>query len=230
MVEGFEVIYNGVLFKPNSSKINRTYKVYKKDNLLKWELTQGQFGLFDLNDLDSLLQQNWRAQLDKTISNPDMYYVLTGHDIGEVIAAHRYLAGLEFGNPITVDHKNRQGLDNRKQNLRLATKEQQVLNQQRQGFKNGDPESFSCEYRGVIQRSDNGKFRVRGSVLGVQYNLGHFSDPVKAAETWDEFLFERFKNHNPLVGLDMNGIKSEPTLNFIQFNFPERLGLCTTQK
>lgn len=218
-----EKIYTGDILKKDTGNFVRNFSVHKEDSTLIWDLTQGQFGLFDEGDFDRLIKNEWRAQRDQRDTDTNAFYVLSDPYNSLTISAHRFLAGLSHGNPITVDHKNRNGLDNRKTNLRLATSEQQMLNRTRGGVFN--LEGFSCNFRGVIKRSDNNRYRVRASVFGKQHNLGHFSCPIKAAECWDEFIYESFKSHDPLYGLEMNGIKSEPTLNFTQFNFPERLGL-----
>lgn len=218
-----ELFYIGSIVKKDTKNVLRNYNVYKDGDYLQWELTQDKYALFGTQDFNLLIQKEWRAQRDNTFGSRDMFYVLCRTPSNPALGAHRYLAGLEPSDVITVDHKNQNGLDNRRCNLRLATKEQQVLNHDRVGVRVG--EDFSNPYRGVIRRSDNGRFRVRASVLGKQHNLGHFHCPVKAAECWDEFIYEGYKNHNPLVGVDRNGITGEPTINFIHFNFPERLGI-----
>lgn len=217
-----ELVYSGSVLKKDTNSFVRSYRVFKQDRELRWELTQGQTGIFDAEDFDALITREWRAQRDSTFSSNEMFYVLCGNN-AEVLSAHRFLAGLSHINPVTVDHRNKNGLDNRKSNLRLATTEQQMLNHTRTGKK--ICEEFSCGFRGVIQRKDNYRYRVRASVLGKQYNLGHFSCPIKAAECWDEFVYDGYKDHDPLKGLEFNGICGEPSLNFIHFNFPERLGL-----
>lgn len=218
-----ELVYTGSIIKKDTSSFLRSYRIFKQDKELQWELTQGQMGLFDVEDFDRLITKEWRAQRDKTFNSKEMFYVLCGHKNTEVLSAHRFLAGLSYEDELTVDHKNKNGLDNRKTNLRLATSEQQMLNHTRTG-KTID-EEFSCGFRGVTQRKDNFRYRVRASVLGKQHNLGHFSCPIKAAECWDEFIYEGYKNHDPLKGIELNGICGEHSLNFIHFNFPERLGL-----
>ena len=80
-------------------------------------------------------------------------------------------------------------------------------------------------YKGVVKRLKDGAWRVEGRIDNKHVHVGYFKRPEEAACAWDEFLFEKFKNHNPLEGMCCNGICGEPTLNFIHFNFPERLGL-----
>ena len=212
-----EFFYEGKVCKKNTGKFLREFRVYKENDTLVWELTQGKQALFDMCDFELLLPYHLRAQKDS-----QTYYAVVNESNTVVIGTHRLIIGCPDTH-ITVDHKNRNGLDNRRCNLRLATAEQQILNKIRNGKPAGG--DFSCEYRGVVQRGDNFRYRVRGSVLGKQYNLGHFSCPVIAAEAWDEFLYESFKSHNPLKGMCLNGVCGEPSVNFINFNFPERLGL-----
>lgn len=203
-----ELFYTGSIVKKDTKNLLRNYNVYKDGDCLQWELTQNKYALFDTQDFDALLQKEWRAAKARKT-----FYPVSGKD--QLLFAHNYLI-VGVLEPITVDHKSMNGLDNRRSNLRLATRQQQMLNRSIIGLSG---------FRGVTERRKDGAWRAEGRIDSEHFHVGYFQSKTQAAEAWDEYMFERFKNHNPLAGVDRNGITGEPTINFIHFNFPERLGI-----
>lgn len=203
-----EKFYQGSVLKKDTGNLIRNYTVYKDDKHLVWELTQCKFALFDIKDFDLLIQREWRAAASR-----NGFYAVSGR--GFLTFAHNLIAG-ELPEGITVDHKSMDGLDNRRSNLRLATYQQQMLNRGSNGYSG---------YRGVTERKKDGKWRAECRVDKEHIHIGYFEDRASAAYAWDNFMYKKFKNHNPLLNLEINGICGEPTLNFIHFNFPEILDL-----
>jgi len=204
-----KVFYEGAVEHRFNKTLNRDFTVFDKGDCLLWELTQGEGTLIDYEDFEALLPFIWRTQCSRK-----GIYAMNSHATG----MHTIIGGTEI---YQVDHKSRNGLDNRRSNLRFANKEQQMFNRVLVR------ENESCEYRGVQLRTDRDLYRVVVKRLGDTRcsNLLHTKCPLKGAYAWDEFMYEEYKNHDPLKGFTYNNLHSEPTINFIQFNFPERLGL-----
>lgn len=80
-----------------------------------------------------------------------------------------------------IDHKNRIKHDNRIENLRLATTQQNSFNKgARKGSKTGEKNIYvEC-----------GKFRVRMELSGKTYSLGFFTDIQEAITTRDKWCRE----------------------------------------
>ncbi len=78
---------------------------------------------------------------------------------------------------ITIDHINGNGLDNRKENLRICTRTQNSQNRK-----------LNCNntsgYKGVSK--SYGKWAVQINVNGKRLNLGRFANLLEAAKTYDE--------------------------------------------
>lgn len=93
---------------------------------------------------------------------------------------HKKLHRLLFGEnvPAIVDHKNRNGLDNRRDNLRPATSAQNCYN-------TGPMPSRSI-YKGVWLHVPSGMFRVVIKVpYGRRQSLGYYDDEITAARVYD---------------------------------------------
>ena len=78
----------------------------------------------------------------------------------------------------TVDHKNGDGLDNRRRNLRPATRAQNLQNISRPPGQSG--------FRGVEHYPKKGKWRANIGYGGKCLRLGYFDSPEDAARARDE--------------------------------------------
>jgi hypothetical protein len=92
---------------------------------LEVELTQGKRVKFDREDLPIIEKYNWHTQTNKEKIN--FFYVANGSGKNHIYF-HNIIMNHTPGK-LTVDHKNRDGLDNRKENLRIVTKQVQCINQ-----------------------------------------------------------------------------------------------------
>lgn len=77
-----------------------------------------------------------------------------------------------------VDHINRNGLDNRKENLRIVDRSQNACNSKRR-------KDASLQYRGVKLNKTDGKFHARISINGKRRHLGSFNTLEEAAKAYD---------------------------------------------
>lgn len=97
---------------------------------------------------------------------------------------HRFLLGLTDPK-ILVDHRDRHGLHNWRENLRVATKSQNGANQRRHS--NG-----SSQYRGVSWNNRHHYWHALIEVSGRAIHLGCFIDELDAARAYDLAAFEHF--------------------------------------
>lgn len=97
----------------------------------------------------------------------------------EIVARHREEAGLVEMEKLVVDHINGDGLDNRKANLRVCTR--------RENMWNSRPHTDSkVGYRGVHYVAANKKYRAMIYINGKNVHLGYFDTPEEAAKAYDE--------------------------------------------
>jgi hypothetical protein len=95
----------------------------------------------------------------------------------------------------TVDHRDGDGLNNQRANLRPATIQENLRGRCRKR------EGTSSKFRGVSWRPDKGKWAVAICSNGVPRHLGYFSDERDAAKTYNDhakILFGDFASLNEL--------------------------------
>lgn len=147
-------------------------------------LTQGQVAIVDDEDYEWLMQWKWYAIYRK---NAKLFYAgrtEKGHK--SILLMHRALLKPEPTE--LVDHVNRNGIDNRRSNLRVCTRSQNAANMKRK--------SGSSEYKGVFRTRGRGKpGRKWAAQICVNYkifNLGRFDTPEEAKAAYDKAALELF--------------------------------------
>lgn len=128
------------------------------------KLTRGQLAIIDAADYERVSQHSWSY-------HPNGYAHAKINK--KVISLHRFLLAEPRG---IIDHKNGNGLDNRRCNLRIVT----VL----QNSRNRKPNK-NRRYKGVGYDSRNGKWRARIRVNYRHLFLGYFLSEKEAARAYN---------------------------------------------
>lgn len=87
-----------------------------------------------------------------------------------------------------IDHINRDGLDNRRSNLRFVTRGQNLCN--RRPNMNG-----SSRFKGVHWESDRSRWIATVTVNGRRRKIGRFTDEIEAAHAADSAAIEHYGEH-----------------------------------
>lgn len=143
-------------------------------------LTQGKVTLVDDHRFEYLNQWKWHAFHDK-----NRWYALRRgpRPKAKMILMHRVITNAPDG--FEVDHKDRDGLNNTDDNLRLATESQNQAN--RTALKNN-----RCGFKGVVYYARRNVYRARIKMLGKTHHLGYFKTPEEAARAYDAKARELF--------------------------------------
>ena len=94
---------------------------------------------------------------------------------GAMVLMHRLV--VNYAGPLDVDHINGDGLDNRRANLRVATRSQNLAN--------GRKRKSASGFKGVCADSDGRHWKGQITVGGRNKYLGYFSSAREAAMAYD---------------------------------------------
>lgn len=126
-------------------------------------LTKGFFSLIDDEDFVKVSAHRW-------------HYARGYAHNAQVGALHRFVIGAPKGR--NVDHINGDPLDNRKENLRLATHGQNMMNKHvAWGL---------SKYKGVIWNKKQSSWLVRVAANGGREFVGAFRDEIEAAKAYND--------------------------------------------
>jgi hypothetical protein len=143
--------------------------------------------LVDDDDYELVNQYRWRPMPMQ--SNQDGFYAATNtirphHPSGRInVSTTMRMHNLITGWP-RVDHKNHNGLDNRRKNLRPATASQNGGNQRKSALRT------SSQFKGVSR--EDSKWCAQIKVKGVKYRLGLFVAEEDAAQAYNAAAVEAF--------------------------------------
>ncbi len=149
--------------------------------------------LIDREDVEKVKKYKWH-QSGK--------YIKTDLPDRKILRLHRFVLGLKTLEDGEVDHINGDGTDNRKENLRIVTRSQNLMN--KRGVKGY---YFDNHYQ---------KWKSQIAVNGKQFNLGSFDIEEEAKEA--RLIAERkhFGEYSPRVREEMNKESIQDKLNRIE--------------
>jgi hypothetical protein len=140
-------------------------------------LTQGQQAIVDDEDYELLSRYKWQAHMNRSAYRP------MGNVNGKMVRMSRFIMQAPKG--IEVDHINGNSLDNRRCNLRLATRSQNAANSRRHKDNAG-------RYKGVYKQTRNDTYIARVYYQGRYIHLGTYSTDEEAARAYDDKAREVF--------------------------------------
>lgn len=146
-------------------------------------LTQGKFALVDDEDYDFLMQWKWGAQ-----KHGHTFYARQSAHRGS-LSMHSLLIEAPVG--YEIDHRDRDGLNNQKSNLRVATRSQNNRNRSK------TTKQCTSVFKGV--RWDQGKWDARVTIEGKPVYIGRFDQEHHAAlayDLWATDLYAEFAQTN----------------------------------
>lgn len=141
-------------------------------------LTQGKFAIVSACDYEWIMQWKWSAHKQPTSYGYNWYAVRhLARPSRKMARMHREVAK-RAGLPDCprYDHRDKNGLNNSRENLRACTHRQNIIN----GTKRANATS---QYKGVCRHRN--KWRATIVVDGKQKSLGYFDTELEAALAYD---------------------------------------------
>jgi len=149
----------------------------------KIKLSQGLFAVVDEQDYQQLNQYNWSATRMGTKDN--FYAVRSIRENGRKhsVLMHRLILGFP---PSEVDHRDGNGLNNCRRNIRPATSRQNKQNRKKSL-------GLSSKFKGVAFDKSRTLWIATIRINGTQVNLGRYKTQRKAALSYNRAAKEAFK-------------------------------------
>lgn len=146
---------------------DRKYNTYEKHGVCTLIFdSKGNYTIVDTELLPTLKKYYWFQE------STGGYFVSVTNTKGKRIRLHNFVYG-NIPDGYEVDHKNRKKYDNRRRNLRLATRAENNINR-------GLNSSNTSGYVGVSYMKSRGKYRAYITVNSKQISLGLYDTPEEA--------------------------------------------------
>jgi len=165
-------------------------------------MSQGYETMVDDDVYEWAKKDTWCAKKDKHTTYARRYE--GSGDNQKVIYLHREIMGTPSGED--CDHKDGNGLNNQRSNIRNATRSQNQMNSRKVVSQNG--KATSSRYKGVYWNKHGGEWKAGIQIRGKTIHLGRFVSEKDAARAYDKEatrLFGEFAKVNAVVHLELGG-------------------------
>jgi hypothetical protein len=150
-------------------------------------LTRGFVALVDDEDFERINELKWQALVAECGAVYAVHGVLNKQFGNVKLRMHRMILGALDGQQ--VDHKDRNGLNNQKGNLRLATVSQNQANRAKRTSKS------SSQFKGVCFIPKCSKWQSGIKVNGKSLHLGLFTNEEDAARAYNAAATKHFGDY-----------------------------------
>lgn len=175
---------------PDCSNLNKTTEsgqggiLYSVNNghdiVRKVPVGDEHFALVDVADLPLVEGHNWYPLVSK--ANGVVYAMSTRSTKNGGGLMHRVIMGLRVGDPLKVDHRDGNGLNNTRLNLRTGSQSQNRANSTKR-------KAAQSKYKGVMRCGKKWRAQI---CTGKQRYLGVYANEIAAALAYDAAALEKF--------------------------------------
>lgn len=155
----------------------------------------------DDDDYEKLKQYSWYAVI-KGKDTKTLYACRCFHSGGKSNQIYLHREVMKNPEGLEVDHINHNGLDNRKENLRICTHQENLFNKSKQRY-------GSSKYKGVSFCKYNNKWIARISDNGKYRHIGQYFSEIEAANAYNNAAIQRDSVYCFLNGIDKEELEKE---------------------
>jgi hypothetical protein len=141
-------------------------------------LTQAMFAIVDAVDFGWITKFRWCVHRS---NDGHRWYAVTRAN-NRIVLMHRMIIGAPAG--VDVDHANGNGLDNRRTNLRICTRTENLRNMR--------PRGGSSRFKGVYWNKRDEVWRAYIDVNKRRLSLGSYHHEFDAARAYDSAALKHF--------------------------------------
>lgn len=163
----------------------------------------GTFALVSDADFERLNQWKWFSWKPRATSTT--HYVCAFDSVRGRLYLHREVLGMQTGDPTQVDHHNGDGLNNQRENLRLATNLQNQFNKKVRA-------DSGSKLKGVRWHRQNEVWQPRIKINGKEKSLGSYLNKYAAAYAYNvaaKLLQGEFARLNEIPENELISIRTE---------------------
>lgn len=164
-----------------------------EENWKEIQLTKGKVAIVDAADYEALSAFKWFYLENKKKRTGYAYRTTKDH---KTVLMHRQLMSAEKGQQ--TDHRDGDGLNNRRDNLRLCTHLQNQYN------RDSPRKNKTSRFKGVHWLKRDNIWRAVICAAGRRIPLGYFSDEVEAARVYDAAAI---KHHGEFARLNFQPVE-----------------------
>lgn len=159
--------------------------------MIEIPLTQGKVALIDDEDYELVSKHKWCAAKNGTTFYAQTVFRVNGKH--KCILMHRLILGLAFGDKCHGDHRDGNGLDNRRANLRIAIGGQNQRNRR-------PTTNNSSRFKGVHLSKGGKLWRAEIGFNRKNHYIGLFKDEEEAARAYNAAAL---KHHGEFARLNI---------------------------
>lgn len=141
-------------------------------------LTQGQTAICSPEDYEFLCGFKWCAQKSYSNANGYVWYAVSQSDNKKIRMHHLVAKRAELPESRQYDHRDRNGLNNTRENIRPCNYSQNGANSTKQ------PNTIS-KFKGVAWHKNEHKWHSRIMVQGRRIHLGSFEEEIDAHRAYE---------------------------------------------